>query len=212
MHCFPVLTCATQVARRVDYKTDKRPRRGAAGAQGIFGKARGGHHHLRRHRPTRRRHLFRGERRRDGGGLLQEGKLHDGGIRSVRSPLRRSPLLATPIATPLQCGRPKRPGLLFNFSLGEVEGREATKRLTKTIELRALEYGAHAAGRVISAARREFGGVPTWSAVKSKEFFHQNIRRFGQSPPLSSSANIPRGSHTSISESNRDRLCESHTR
>ena len=29
-----------------------------------------------------------------------------GGIRSVRSPLRRPPLLATPIAKPLQCGRP----------------------------------------------------------------------------------------------------------
>ena len=34
------------------------------------------------------------------------GSLHDGGIRSVRSPLRRAPLLATPIAMPLQCGRP----------------------------------------------------------------------------------------------------------
>ena len=34
------------------------------------------------------------------------GRLHDGGIRSVRSPLRRAPLLATPIAKPLQCGRP----------------------------------------------------------------------------------------------------------
>ena len=45
------------------------------------------------------------------------GSLHDGGIRSVRSPLRRAPLPATPIATPLQCGRPKRPGLSFNFSL-----------------------------------------------------------------------------------------------
>ena len=44
------------------------------------------------------------------------GSLHEGGIRSVRSPLRRAPLLATPIATPLQCGRPKRPDLLFNFS------------------------------------------------------------------------------------------------
>ena len=103
-------------------------------------------------------------------------------------------------------------GGFSNRKVGEVEGREATKRLTKKIELRALEYEAHAAGRVISAARREFGDVPTWSAVKSKELFHQNIRRFGQSPPLSSSANIPRGSHTSISESNRDRLCESHTR
>ena len=41
------------------------------------------------------------------------GTLHDGGIRSVRSPLRRAPLLATPIATPLQCGRPERSGLLF---------------------------------------------------------------------------------------------------
>ena len=44
------------------------------------------------------------------------GSLHDGGIRSVRSPLRRAPLLATPIATPLQCGRPERSDLLFNFS------------------------------------------------------------------------------------------------
>ena len=34
------------------------------------------------------------------------GSLHYGGIRSVRSPLRRAPLLATPIAKPLQCGRP----------------------------------------------------------------------------------------------------------
>ena len=37
---------------------------------------------------------------------LTGGRLHGGGIRSVRSPLRRFPLLATPIATPLQCGRP----------------------------------------------------------------------------------------------------------
>ena len=41
------------------------------------------------------------------------GKLHDGGTRSVRSPPRRPPLLATPIATPLQGGRPERSGLLF---------------------------------------------------------------------------------------------------
>ena len=34
------------------------------------------------------------------------GKLHEGGTRSVRSPPRRAPLLATPIAKPLQCGRP----------------------------------------------------------------------------------------------------------
>ena len=39
------------------------------------------------------------------------GSLHEGGIRSVRSPPRRAPLLATPIAKPLQCGRPLRPGL-----------------------------------------------------------------------------------------------------
>ena len=38
------------------------------------------------------------------------GSRHDRGIRSVRSPLRRAPLLATPIATPLQGGRPERPG------------------------------------------------------------------------------------------------------
>ena len=42
------------------------------------------------------------------------GKLHDGGIRSVRSPLRRAPLLATPIAMPLQCGRPERSGLFVS--------------------------------------------------------------------------------------------------
>ena len=29
------------------------------------------------------------------------GSLHEGGVRSVHSPLRRAPLLATPIATPL---------------------------------------------------------------------------------------------------------------
>ena len=34
------------------------------------------------------------------------GSLHGGGIRSARSPLRRAPLLATPIAKPLQCDRP----------------------------------------------------------------------------------------------------------
>ena len=32
------------------------------------------------------------------------------------------PLLATPIATPLQCGRPKRPGLLFLKLLTSVVG------------------------------------------------------------------------------------------
>ena len=41
------------------------------------------------------------------------GRLHKGGTRSVRSPLRRPPLLATPIATPLQGGRPERSDLLF---------------------------------------------------------------------------------------------------
>ena len=41
------------------------------------------------------------------------GKLQDEGTRSVRSPPRRAPLFATPIATPLQGGRPERPGLLF---------------------------------------------------------------------------------------------------
>ena len=42
------------------------------------------------------------------------GSLHEGGTRSVRSPLRRAPLLATPIATPLQGGRPERPGLFVS--------------------------------------------------------------------------------------------------
>ena len=41
------------------------------------------------------------------------GKLQHGVTRSVRSPPRRAPLLATPIATPLQGGRPERSGLLF---------------------------------------------------------------------------------------------------
>ena len=41
------------------------------------------------------------------------GRRHEGGLRSARSPLRRAPLLAAPIATPLQGGRPERPGLLF---------------------------------------------------------------------------------------------------
>ena len=46
------------------------------------------------------------------------GSLHYGGIRSVRSPLRRPPLLAAPIATPLQCGRPEkvRPFSFLNYS------------------------------------------------------------------------------------------------
>ena len=38
------------------------------------------------------------------------GLLHEGGTWSVRSPPRRTPLLATPIATPLQRGRPERSG------------------------------------------------------------------------------------------------------
>ena len=42
------------------------------------------------------------------------GSLHDRGIRSVRSPPRRAPLLATPIATPLQVGRPERPRLFVS--------------------------------------------------------------------------------------------------
>ena len=42
------------------------------------------------------------------------GPLHDGGIRSARSPKRWAPLLATPIATPLQGGR--RPGYFERWS------------------------------------------------------------------------------------------------
>jgi len=41
-------------------------------------------------------------------------RLHDGGIRSVRSPLRQLPLLAIRIATPLQGDRPERPGLFVS--------------------------------------------------------------------------------------------------
>ena len=65
--------------------------------------------------PTRMlvRHLhYTGEQRQVNEWLT--GRLHEGGTRSVRSPLRRAPFLATPIATPLlQCGRPKRSDLLF---------------------------------------------------------------------------------------------------
>ena len=43
------------------------------------------------------------------------GKLQDEGTRSVRSPPRRPPLLATPIATPLQGGRPDPKGPAFCF-------------------------------------------------------------------------------------------------
>ena len=59
--------------------------------------------------------LFNFSRRRGRGAWLT-GRLHDGGIRSVRSPPRRAPLLATPIATPLQGGRPENPkGPAFCF-------------------------------------------------------------------------------------------------
>ena len=39
-------------------------------------------------------------------GVADWNTAQEGGIRSARSPLRRAPLLATPIAMPLQCGRP----------------------------------------------------------------------------------------------------------
>ena len=42
------------------------------------------------------------------------GSLHEGGIRSVRSPLRRAPLPAALNATPLQGGRPERSSLLVS--------------------------------------------------------------------------------------------------
>ena len=71
------------------------------------------------------------------------GSLHDGGIRSVRSPLRRAPLLATPIATPLQCGRPERSGRLFNVSLFR-DGRRLAHLLGQVVRL--LRHGARRAG------------------------------------------------------------------
>ena len=46
-------------------------------------------------------------------GVADWATARGGDIRSVRSPPRRAPLLATPIATPLQGGRPERLGLLF---------------------------------------------------------------------------------------------------
>ena len=42
------------------------------------------------------------------------GRLHGGGIRSAHSPPRWAPLLATPIDTPLQGGRPERPDLFVS--------------------------------------------------------------------------------------------------
>ena len=53
------------------------------------------------------------------------GRLHDRGIRSVRSPPRRALLLATtPIATPLQGGHPERSDLLFLKLLRKREREE----------------------------------------------------------------------------------------
>ena len=58
------------------------------------------------------------------------GSLHEGGIRSVRSPLRRALLIATPIATPLQGGRPERSGLLFLKLLSRYEPKKSGFFLT----------------------------------------------------------------------------------
>ena len=52
------------------------------------------------------------------------GRLHEGGTRSVRSPPRRAPLLATPIATPLQGSRPERPGPFIFLNYAEVSRGE----------------------------------------------------------------------------------------
>ena len=64
------------------------------------------------------------------------GRLQHGGIRSVRSPPRCPPLLATPIATPLQGGRPERPGLLFNFSRRDASAVPRSRRLCSRLRPR----------------------------------------------------------------------------
>ena len=74
-------------------------------------------------------------------------------------------LLATPIATPLQCGRPKRPGLLFNFSLSEYSKTTrptASKHSSSTYEsIRAAVSGAILTLSLKSSPceRRSIGGA-----------------------------------------------------
>ena len=58
----------------------------------------------------RRRTTRRAVRRR---GAWLTGSLHKGGIRSVRSPLRRPPLLTTPTARPCKVAARKGPAFLF---------------------------------------------------------------------------------------------------
>ena len=56
------------------------------------------------------------------------GRLQKEGTRSVRSPLRCPPFLATPIATPLQGGRPERAGLSFLKILYGTSGNREVPR------------------------------------------------------------------------------------
>ena len=91
------------------------------------------------------------------------GTLHDGGIRSVRSPLRRAPLLATPIATPLQCGRPKRPGLLFNFSLPTVTAKAAEASPQRS---HRRDRGSGGAAAATAAAIKTAASTPTRATTK----------------------------------------------
>ena len=51
------------------------------------------------------------------------GRLKNGGTRSVRSPLKRTPLLATPITTPLQGGRSERPRPFCFLNYFAIQGR-----------------------------------------------------------------------------------------
>ena len=94
------------------------------------------------HAPTtddKRRDVRRAVRRR--------GWLEDCTRRSVRSPLRRLPLLATPIATPLQGGRPERSGLLFKL----------LNAYSSAIKLGAVRAGGHGPNlhKAVSAGRNK---------------------------------------------------------
>ena len=78
------------------------------------------------------------------GGLL--------GIRSVRSPLRRVPLLAAPIATPLQGDRPERPGLLClklqHVSIGMAVARRKPSLSCGRITYWAISVQSHVPSHV----------------------------------------------------------------
>ena len=82
------------------------------------------------------------------------GSLHYGGIRSARSPLRRPPLLTTPIATPLQCGRPKRSDLLVSYTTRPAGARWRKGGGGKEEEPRPRDRRRHSRYEWLSAVTR----------------------------------------------------------